>query len=717
MWNEYAKSIGTTANNLTQEQKIQAEVNGILQETRFQTGDAAKVAGTYSGQVASLGYNFQNLKVAVGNALIPIAQAVLPGINAIIAGLTKLANVFAQVTSLLFGKSQATAGAAGAQNAIAETGSAAAGAANELADAEANAGDAAKKAGKDMKGVLAGFDELNILADNTAGSLEDAASGLTNAASGGVTLPTVENGEILGDSEVNPRIAKGIQTIVGWLEKLRDSLKRGFDFGLGNTDFNPLLDSLSAIGGHLQNIFTDSDVTAAAMSFAESFAEAVGTVAGSLASVGVTIMQGLFGGVEQYLGENAGTIKDWILRIFSVGEEIYGIISEFSAAFADVFSVFGGESAQNIIASILSIFGDIFGGVIELAANIGRDILDFITAPFIDNKDLLKTTFENFMGPIAEIAESIAGAVRTAVEGIVALYDEHIKPFVESVKAAFSEWFEHILEGYNKYLKPVLDKFAEKFSQVVEEHVAPMIEKAVSFFGKLFDAIKTLWDNVLGPLVTWIIDKAWPILSKVFGAVGEVFNTLFSVVSDVLGGIFDALGGLLDFITGIFTLDFKKAWEGIKSIFSGIWNGIVAILEGAVNLVIKGINGLIGMLNKVHFTLPDWVPLIGGKSFGFNIKQISEIHIPRLANGAVIPPNQQFAAILGDQRSGKNIEAPASLIKQMTSEAISEALSAFGGTGQPIQVNVMLDKKVLARAMVREVNDMTRAAGRPVLSF
>lgn len=181
MWDDYAKSIGTTANNLTQAQKIQAEVNGILEETRFQTGDAAKLVNTYSGQLAMLGYNFQQLKVAVGNALIPIAQAVLPGINAIIAAFTKLANVFAKVTAMLFGKSTQVKATTGVESSA--TG--AADATDKLAESTEGVGEASKKAAKDMKGAQAGFDELNILAGKAASSMEDAAGGIGDVGGAG----------------------------------------------------------------------------------------------------------------------------------------------------------------------------------------------------------------------------------------------------------------------------------------------------------------------------------------------------------------------------------------------------------------------------------------------------------------------------------------------------------------------------------------------------
>lgn len=105
MWEDYAKSIGTTTNNLTQQQKIQAEVTGILAETKFQTGDAAKVAGTLSGQLQQLSFNFNNLKVAVGNIVNPFVKVFLPVINTAINAVTKFANRIASVVNSFFGTS------------------------------------------------------------------------------------------------------------------------------------------------------------------------------------------------------------------------------------------------------------------------------------------------------------------------------------------------------------------------------------------------------------------------------------------------------------------------------------------------------------------------------------------------------------------------------------------------------------------------------------
>lgn len=160
------------------------------------------------------------------------------------------------------------------------------------------------------------------------------------------------------------------------------------------------------------------------------------------------------------------------------------------------------------------------------------------------------------------------------------------------------------------------------------------------------------------------------------------------------------LGGLIDFIAGVFTGDWERAWDGVKRIFKGVWNGIIVVLESAVNLVIKGINWLISKLNTIQIKIPDW---LGGGSFGFNIRPITEVHIPRLAQGAVIPPNREFMAVLGDQKQGTNIEAPADLIRQIVREEMNNASG-----GEEITIKFTGDLAQLARVLSPEITRQQR---------
>ena len=170
------------------------------------------------------------------------------------------------------------------------------------------------------------------------------------------------------------------------------------------------------------------------------------------------------------------------------------------------------------------------------------------------------------------------------------------------------------------------------------------------------------------------------------------------------------LGGIIQFIKGAFTGDWNSAWEGVKKVFKGIWNSIVIIAESAVNAIIKGLNWLISKINTIKFTVPSWVPGVGGKSIGGHLSSLSEVHLPRLATGAVIPPNKEFLAVLGDQKSGTNIETPLATMV----DAFKQAMAESGGT---TTVVIQLDGKEIARSTVKNINNMTRAAGKPVLLY
>ena len=117
-----------------------------------------------------------------------------------------------------------------------------------------------------------------------------------------------------------------------------------------------------------------------------------------------------------------------------------------------------------------------------------------------------------------------------------------------------------------------------------------------------------------------------------------------------------------------------------------------------INGVIAGINFLIEKINTLHWDIPEWVPGIGGESFGFSIKKLERVSLPRipeLATGAVIPPNREFLAVLGDQKSGTNIEAPLDTIVQAVMIALAK--SGYSGNAQIIENVLNLDGEVIYR--------------------
>lgn len=235
----------------------------------------------------------------------------------------------------------------------------------------------------------------------------------------------------------------------------------------------------------------------------------------------------------------------------------------------------------------------------------------------------------------------------------------------------------------------------------------------------LVAAFKLLWDNCEEFREFW--GDMWEALQEgasiVIDGIGTAFEQLgegFQTVGDgvmllfgTIGDTFSALGDLFGDICSTTGEAFSAWGDGIKTVFSTIWD----FIKGIINTILSGINGMIGGIesainwviggmNKLHWEIPSWVPGIGGKGFGFDIPEVNFGRIPYLAQGAVIPPNNPFLAVLGDQQSGTNIEAPLNTIKQ----ALIEAMGSTAAAGQvviPVYIGQERIETIVANASKR----------------
>ena len=174
----------------------------------------------------------------------------------------------------------------------------------------------------------------------------------------------------------------------------------------------------------------------------------------------------------------------------------------------------------------------------------------------------------------------------------------------------------------------------------------------------------------------------------------------WDAIVDVLKKAWDAVKGFWNrYIAPVFTAKFwldlaRNCGNGLIGGFEGAINGIISLFEKMINWIVDG-------LNTISFDVPDWVPFIGGQKFGFNIPRANfgRLSIPRLAQGAVIPPNREFLAVLGDQKQGTNIEAPLQTIV----DAFNIALAQNGGASRGnTEVVLEIDGREFGRAVVEQ---------------
>lgn len=314
-------------------------------------------------------------------------------------------------------------------------------------------------------------------------------------------------------------------------------------------------------------------------------------------------------------------------------------------------------------------------------------------------KDVIENGF-NLVNTLTIIAGILAAGI-----GISLLTGSWIPLLIAGFVAAlvalvsFTGHGEELIEG----LKNIIDGFGKFFKGVFTGDLKLAAEGAK----QIWEGLKQTWNAIVNSIkdawdmfITWLQSKS-PMLAAIFQTYGNFISGLFNSIKQWLSGI-------IEFISGVFTGDWTKAWEGVKDIFKGIWNGIITAVEYAINFIINGINLLISALNTIHFEVPDWVPLIGGRSFGISIPLVSNVALPRLAQGAVIPPNREFLAVLGDQKSGTNIETPLATMVQ----AFKQAMNETGGMGgRSITVVMQVDKREFARAVYQANNDETQRVG------
>lgn len=719
-----ANGFGKTTQAMSEAEKVALRYQFVQEQLTTASGDFTRTSDGWANQVRVLKLQFDSLKASIGQGLINVLTPVLKMLNQLMAKLVSLAEAFKGFTELLTGKkSQSGSGGVGALNVEAAAAGDgledAAGAADDLADKTSGVGKAAKKAAKDMQALM-GFDKVNKLSSPTDESDSDNDSG--TGGTGGIGA--ADFGSLAEGDTVVDKLNDKLKGLIDRGKELAKLFKKGFTIGFGDSEkrIESIKKHVKSIGKSLNDIFTDPKVTSSANRLFDAIALNAGKVAGSMTSIGITIADNLVGGIDKYLQGSKEFIKERIVSIFDVSTRISGLVGDFSVAFADVFSIFSGDNAKQCTASLIGIFSDGFLGVLDIALQFGADIIEFITRPFVENKDKIKEVIDNTLAPISEMLETLHQGIKDIFEKINQVYEEHIHPLFQSFTDGISEVMEALLDGYNEYIAPVLDNLADKFEDAWDNHIKPTIDKFIEFIGKVADLVKTIWEELLQPFLKWIAENIFPVIAPILERLGNKFMDVFNTISDVIGGLLRALGGVIDFIVGAFTGDWERAWNGIKDIFGGVWDSLSALLKDPINSMIDWINGLVSavasgvndiadMLNDI--SIPDNVPVIGG--LGFNLSYWTPGVIPHLAQGGFVKANTPRLAMIGDNRHYGEIVAPEDKMRAMVNAAV-KAVAGSGGVSKAElesiinnavmrivaalgQMGFYLDSQLMAKAM------------------
>lgn len=563
----------------------------------------AKYSSEFNGKMSEMASASATLKNSIGALTAPIISALTPAIVTLCTWLTNAINAMNRFIAAISGKSTWTK--AKKQQV------------DYAASLDKTAGSAKKAAG-----ALAAFDDLNVLQKNDSGS------GSGGSGSGGSDLyEEVPTGKELSDK---------IQPFIDYLKKLKVSIKNGWDETWSNLDvslqFDNIKSSIESIKNSFLNIFSDSEVSASVDNFAMTFSRSLGSISASVVSIGATIAENLLGGISIYLESNSENIKNYIIDMFDIASDISVLASQGADAFANVFSVFGDENGQQLTANLIQIFSDAFMMVTENAAKFGKDIIDCIVTPFVENQDALKDALDGLLGVIADLTTTISDGVQHVTDKITELYDEHIHPFIENVKNGMSELIEKFLEFWNTYVQPILQNLALMFEDTYENHLKPVFDNIFEIMGIVIDILNDLWTNILQPIIAWIIENVLPVILPIIKTLSQNIKDSVDFILDLINFLLAGVKLVFAAIHALLTKDTDKALRQTEKSVKDFVNSVIQMFENMVNRVINGINSLISGFNSIGFDLPDF---LGGGSWHPSIPTIPTVNLPRLANGGV----------------------------------------------------------------------------------
>ena len=432
-----------------------------------------------------------------------------------------------------------------------------------------------------------------------------------------------------------------LKPVLDYFQKLKDIFSQGFWDGLGDWEYrwDSIKESIASIKNSLIDIFTDPEVLAAGDRWAQSVVYLIGSIVGSLASIGLTIATNVLGGISKYLEENKDRIKKFLVSIFDIEADINYLLADFFQSFAYVFEAFASEDGQRLTANLIGIFANAFMGVSELVLKLARDILNIFIEPFVENKEAFRTALEGFLGVLADVAGTIKQGIDDTFDKLNEVYDAHFRPFFDSVAQGLTELVGQFLEFWNGNVQPILNQWAVEFDSLWTGHIQPFINNFIELFGGIADLLKSLWESILKPFISWLIDSELPRIVAFLGFLGDSLILLLGVVADFASGIIDRIQNILNFLTNVFEGNWKAIWDDIVNYIASplakkMNEAGINLIEGIKNGISSAWESLKELISRVAESIKErFCSLLGIHSPSTVFAEIGGFLIQGLANG------------------------------------------------------------------------------------
>lgn len=352
-----------------------------------------------------------------------------------------------------------------------------------------------------------------------------------------------------------------------------------------------------------------------------------GKVAGGARAIGGKVAGGAKA-AAQFLGAGAGVIG-------SAWGPAAGMFGSLLTGAAPVVAAIGG------VIAIVSILGKHLNGIQDLVEKIfgekGVKVFKKFTDKLQEVGDFMKNLFKDggLKAATSGIREQLVGMLgdNPNMESYIGAFDGVI-----TIGQSILGVIQQLVDFGTGVVRPIIEQIFEFITQTVLPTIldifsanAPAIAGILSGLGSAIMGCMTLIGQAIQaalPFVMSIVEAIMQIGSVVIPLALGAFDQFVQGINTIIEAVKTIFDGLIQFLTGVFTGNWSKAWEGVKQIFKGVFDSLVGLVKTPLNAVISVINGVLNRINGINFTIPDWVPVLGGHSFGLNIPKV-----PMLAQG------------------------------------------------------------------------------------
>ncbi|MEN8079153.1 hypothetical protein ABFP60_19510 [Clostridioides difficile] len=316
------------------------------------------------------------------------------------------------------------------------------------------------------------------------------------------------------------------------------------------------------------------------------------------------------------------TLKGFII---ANKDAIISALAGIAAAFTTYFVMSNWSAIIAGIQGAFSALGAAIGGI-----NLPILGISAIIGLLVGNIVYLWRTNEQFRDSVIEVWNNIKEFINTVTTDIgtilTNLWDKYGKTLIKNIKDFFGTIQSFILNAWESVIKPIIENALEMLTQLWNKHLKGLVEELGEFIMKLTNGALEIWNKFISPVVDFLVKTLGPIFVTVFNYIVDSVGTAIAVISDIVKGLLKVFGGIIDFLVGVFTGNWRKAFEGIKNIFKGIFESLVGIAKWPLNMIIDLVNAAISGINTMIKTI--------NKVPGVNISTVPKI--PKLAKGGII---------------------------------------------------------------------------------